>query len=646
MSQLHITGTWKLMPWHLQQEPPEHIEISEEPFDKGGYGTLYEVETPLTHSLPVYTKWVVKLCSVNDQVNKIGFERINHLSDSIRDWQKQNAYDADLLMLLYPPLLGFPQALFTCKLDDEECFGYLMPNLRSLGYQPFADLIANDPDSYFDSLRDPSLWQLRLKGVFGLSRTLGLLHDAFDFLHGDLKAESIWCHPETNQFILIDFDGGSFRKIGFKKWLAQFNEPQIKGTIQAWLAPEIMKAVDEDSGEARFHVSSASDLWSFACCSFHLLTGFAPFGFLSTDIYASRKNYLEINNWPSLTKVGELLSFSEEEMPDIEAMLRFCQSKNKLWLLWEQTFNNGFRSIRERPDYDRWIEALNSEVQNKTSSIHIKFEPAMVLEGTEAVLNWKVKDGHLFINGVNKKREGRETFIFHDYPALKLVNEFGEWPVSIPFEIVKKPRILSFKLSSSVVKQGTAVSINCDVVHSDLILLTCNRNTITIKDSKFEFTPVCSQDVTLQVISKYGLHKESQTVPLKIVKPVEIEYFTADREFIAETLPITFSWNVCNADKVSIEGSDRVIQAKGEIVLRPKLSGEVILKAYNQFFSEERSIYIEVLPVPKIDNLHLPQLPKMNIELPDLMSAVPRLLEHLGSSKSAFNKIFDDHEKS
>lgn len=644
MSQLTITSDVERLPWHLPADLLPELTLEEELRASGGYGQLFELQTTIAHSLPSPTKWLVKLCSAEIAANQTGFERISRLFTLIRDWQQQLQYDVDDVLLHYGPFIGFPQAAFTCEWDNQRYYGYLMPDLASLGFLPFDDLSTNHPEEYINELRKPELWQARLKGVHGLAKTLELLHDAFDFIHGDLKAESIWYHPERNQFALIDYDGGSFRKNFVRQLWSNLTEPKIKGAIQAWLAPEIMKASDEAASEARWQVTSFSDYWAFACGIFHLLSGVVPFVFLNPDIYKTRQQYHKHNIWPSLEPIDNLLSFEADQRVELESYLSLCRSHTPIWQLFATTFNTGFAYKDKRPNYTKWVQALATTVADKTSSSTIRITPQSVLEGEEATLTWQCADGHLFVNGVNYKGGGERKLNLQDYPSLKVVNAFGEWPVSLPLEIVKKPRVRSVTSSVPFVKKGDSVDLQWDVAFAEKVIVSVNGLDTVVGGSPFSFVPNASQEVAFRFYSKNNLHVETRSVFIEVVKPVVIAFFRVDRSFIAETLPVTFSWQVENADGLSITGVERELEASGELTIRPKHSGEYTIIASNKCYKTEQSLYIEVLPVPKIDHLRLPQLPSLNVQLPDLTGNVPEFMRRLSEPQSIFKTFFDEQD--
>lgn len=644
MSQLTITSAVERLPWHLPADLGTELMLNEEPRASGGYGRLFELQTTITHALPPSTKWLVKLCSVDIATNQTGFERIGRLFSLLRDWQHQSQYDVEDVLLQFGSLIGFPQAAFTCEWDEQQYYGYLMPDLASLGFVPFDDISTNSPEDYINELQKPVAWQARLKGVHGLAKTLELFHESFNFIHGDLKAESIWYHPVQNQFALIDYDGGSFRKNFVGQLWSNLTEPKIKGAIQAWLAPEIMKASDEAAAEARWQVTSHSDYWSFACGVFHLLSGIVPFAFLNPDIYKTRQNYHKHNNWPSLEPIDNLLSFNADQRVELGNYLTLCRPHNGLWQLFATTFNTGFAHKEKRPSYGEWVQTLAATVADKTSALTIHITPQTILEGEEATLTWQCADGHLFVNGVNYKNGGERKLNLQDYPLLKVVNAFGEWPVSLPLEIIKKPRVRSVSSSIPFVKEGNAVALHWDVDFAENIIVSANGVDTVLTSSPFSFVPNASQEVSLQFYSKNNLHVETRSLSIEVIKPVEIRFFKVDRAFTAETLPVTFSWHVENANELSVSGVERKLEASGELTIRPKQSGEYTIIASNKCFKTEQSLYIEVLPVPKIDHLRLPQLPEINVQLPDLTGNVPEFMRRLSEPQSIFKRIFDEQD--
>ena len=134
---------------------------------------------------------------------------------------------------------------------------------------------------------------------------------------------------------------------------------------------------------------------------------------------------------------------------------------------------------------------------------------------------------------------------------------------------------------------------------------------------------------------------QEELIELKpnVIIPVKINFFKVNRTFTAETLPVIFSWNVEEANTIEIAGEKLTAEANTELQIRPKSSTEYKLIARNDFFEASEAIYIEVMPIPKI-NLKLPEMPKLKMEIPDILGSVPDIIKEQKRIRSRLKDLF------
>ncbi|MBL0233801.1 MAG: hypothetical protein IPQ08_09055 [Chitinophagaceae bacterium] len=76
-----------------------------------------------------------------------------------------------------------------------------------------------------------------------------------------------------------------------------------------------------------------------------------------------------------------------------------------------------------------------------------------------------------------------------------------------------------------------------------------------------------------------------------------------------------------------------------QLQITPKVSKEYKLIGRNEFFEASETIYIEVLPIPKI-NLKLPDMPTIKMETPDLFGTVPDIIKEQDRILSRLKDLF------
>jgi serine/threonine protein kinase len=94
----------------------------------------------------------------------------------------------------------------------------------------------------------------------------------------------------------------------------------------------------------------------------------------------------------------------------------------------------------------------------------------------------------------------------------------------------------------------------------------------------------------------------------------KIVFFKSDRETIISGIEITLSWEIENADEISISEGVGVVNAKGSIQLNPISDRSYKISAKNKFGTDEQEIQIFTFPTPVLESLKVP--------MPDFTSRV------------------------
>lgn len=633
--------------WHLEECLLTSLDILDEPFARGGYGRLYYINSPLLSSLQC--KWVVKITQKSSgAVAKEGFRNMRELSQKIRDYQQVNYPDYQNFLIKYSPLIGFPQACFSGKLDDQDIYGYLMPDLQSLGFILFSDLLESEGmvGRYITGVYEPAEFERRARSVRLLAETFHLLQAKFKYIHGDVKAKSIWVKSESHLCALIDYDGGLFDLNRIQRLLKpglNAVHPQIFGELQEWLAPEILKKVNEKSNEAQLEVSFESDRWSFAVGSFQILLGITPFLFLNELVYEALKNYNSTYTWPEVSDDNDLFR-AGEVLSLFESMLTPLKQHIKIWQAFVSIFIRGILEKRERFECGKWSEFLSGSITKREPTVKVKVASPYILEGESATISWETSDAILKIDGSWKDNSGTLTHQWLSTPQLIAINEFGDWKIDVPLEIVSKPAVVICQMKQQRVKFGAIATIEWSCRNVHFIEVIRDGTNEWLNSSTYEFIPSKGERVEVVFYSKYKLATERVTLNPIVIEPVYAD-FESSRRFIAETLPVVLKWQTKNADSVELLNVNNHLEHSGELQFRPLQSTEYILIVKNEFFELRKSVYIEVLPVPKIGNISLPLPPDLRISVPRLDNNIPEIIDSGISIRAIIKKIFNEYDE-
>lgn len=615
--------------WHLTSLPPSMIDIPQEPFASGGYGDLYTLDGQVTASLDC--TWVVKVSRKGRGAATMeGYRNIRELTAKISHYQQSNYAHYTDFLARYSPLVGFPQACFKGVLEGEEIYGYVMPNLYSLGFVLLSDLLEHEEKmtEYQEGRHNADEIERRIRCARLLADTFHLLQKEFKYLHGDVKALSVWVQEDNHLCALIDYDGGLFDLNPLQRMMTKglgINQPKIFGQLQEWLAPEILREVNDETKEARLYVSFESDNWSFAVGAFQVITGLQPFIFIREMVYASLAEYTERFAWP-VTAEDDALFHPADALAEIAAYFKFFEQYSGLWSAWRRVLGEGFYSKNARYDGGRWVEAFDPYITHRKPLVRVKSSDPCILAGQEAQIEWDGGGAGIRINGRPLKTRGAVRLPWERSPVMVAVNEFGEYPVNVPLEVVPLPAVSFCRLVKEHVGAGSAAEVEWVCEHVAEIVVSRGGITHQIKTATFEFYPVKGETIELIFWSKYRLKEERFLLSPVVIEPVRAS-FIANRKITAETLPVNLTWETFNADLVQISGLQVTLPLSGQQPVRPLVATEYVLTASNEFFTERRIVYIDVLPIPKIGNLNLPQPPDLRIGAPGISIRLPAVTD-------------------
>ncbi|MCU0430859.1 MAG: hypothetical protein MUF42_12920 [Cytophagaceae bacterium] len=174
------------------------------------------------------------------------------------------------------------------------------------------------------------------------------------------------------------------------------------------------------------------------------------------------------------------------------------------------------------------------------------------------------------------------------------------------------PIQVEFQLSTDFVKSGTPVIATWDVKGAAEVQL----EGIGPVESKGSREIIFFENTIVKLVATHQKQVQAVTAYVRVYGDVEIQY---DLGFLnpvtqqysslvnAENYPdvfgimkghsVQFSWEVLEADKVSIQPFDRS-ERKGELTFTPQQSMEIVINASGNNQESERVIHIRVFPVP------------------------------------------------
>jgi len=164
---------------------------------------------------------------------------------------------------------------------------------------------------------------------------------------------------------------------------------------------------------------------------------------------------------------------------------------------------------------------------------------------------------------------------------------------------------------SWIVKNANCISIKGN--NQEEIDVT-NKNDLVVAPTdtaQYELTAYEKED-------KSDIKPISQNIKIVVIKPVKIKSFKANKEKIVETQKVILSWKVENAKNISLLPLHKNVTQLEQTELFPQQTTTYILKVSNEVSAEEKEVAVCVLPFPFENKISLPQMPTIDISLPDL----------------------------
>lgn len=233
--------------------------------------------------------------------------------------------------------------------------------------------------------------------------------------------------------------------------------------------------------------------------------------------------------------------------------------------------------------------------------------------GSFVDIMWDVANAtYISLNGVNVTNHDSYEYKVKGDENLVLVasNDYMQIQKSVKLSPMPLPNIIKFTTSRRKVKVGEKIDIHIDYKNSKKAFLLSNlSDKIDVSTKKVvKITPKYGEVYTLVCYSIDPNVSVTKYLDLTIVDDVHIETFTSDKNRTMESVPITLSWKVRNAQKMMLYPDGIDVTGKTSIELRPSRTTTYRLEATNGLNIKSEMLSISVTPIPKL-NYQMPEIP-------------------------------------
>jgi len=159
--------------------------------------------------------------------------------------------------------------------------------------------------------------------------------------------------------------------------------------------------------------------------------------------------------------------------------------------------------------------------------------------------------------------------------------------------VVAPPTISAFSGSPTGVKAGDSVTLSWAVSGASTVTLDPGNLNVTAL-SNTTVAPSATTTYTLTASNLAGSRSRLATIRVGNTDPLRVATFTVDQARVTRGQSVTLSWNVENADSVSISGLGTVANT-GTRTITPDVSVNYVLTASNALYDAKQTVPVQVI---------------------------------------------------
>ncbi len=564
------------------------IEIDEgDVVGGGGFGEVFSCVS-IDGKIPG-NSLVVKI--LTNEVNQ-NIKTIQKLQNALRKKNRELKLKRSSLLDEYPGLIAVPQCSFLGKWNGKEIAGYVMYNLRDLGFHEFSEILGTKVVQKFDALYNNGIdgFNTCVKVSYQFARTMRFLSE-IDFLHADIKEESLFVNVNSGICAVIDFDSGA---IGT-------DVPTTKGAGQGWYAPEITDLIGSRGSGGNRRVNRFTENWSVAVGLHYIMFGFHPYHFLKTTVGTAVEVYLDDLEWPNISiNHPSKNDFRDTEIGIHQSM--FDLLGLPLQNAFKTTFNTGFSNPKARKEPKEWEKAF-ALMWDKPEIIWFEASDYFVASRKTVRITWSTRNANrILINETEVTNEKHYDFVPNTDSVMQLtaINEVGiKTQKECHIQVSKEPPTIQSFESDKVQRDDVSpVTLSWHVINAEKLIL--NPGNIDVTNlSSFDVFPIKITTYSLEAYSFFGVKSKSE-ISIKVSQEApKVKLFKASTTYRMDKTPVELSWDVEGAEEVILRPEGRTLSSRGSLFVDPRKNTNYTLVSTSMFGVEtQKEVSIEVSNEP------------------------------------------------
>lgn len=212
--------------------------------------------------------------------------------------------------------------------------------------------------------------------------------------------------------------------------------------------------------------------------------------------------------------------------------------------------------------------------------------------------------------------------------TVKAENDYDHISKDLRLSPRPLPSILSFVPSTYQVQAGDEIKLEWDVRNATRTTLSSSKVTKDVSSKNYiKISLDRDEQLTLTAYAEDDNIYVDKTVDIRVLSPVAIHGFYADKDVVVESDKVTLRWDVENADSIMIEPIMKDVTRLSSFQVSPARTTEYRLVASNMISRTEASLSVGVRTLPKIDinlgdTFAKMELPSCNVDLSFLSDSI------------------------
>ena len=230
--------------------------------------------------------------------------------------------------------------------------------------------------------------------------------------------------------------------------------------------------------------------------------------------------------------------------------------------------------------------------------------PAAIVQGGSASLSWDVSNAATVTidNGVGQVDAASGTVQVSPEATttytLTASNQAGNTTATATLTVsspVEKPTVNSFAASPAAIVQGGAASLSWDVSNAATVTIDNGVGQVDAASGTVQVSPAATTTYTLAATNQAGDTTATATLTVSSLDKPAVNFFSASPPAIVEGGTATLSWDVSDAETVTIDnGLGQVYPDSGTAQVSPEATTTYTLTAENQAGETTSSITVTV----------------------------------------------------